>query len=84
MRLVAIFCPALAVSTRGIPDKHLRPVRTEAVKTLLSWLSRSSYTDSSREDNDRSNSVDKSINIRECFSNEVECVRRGGAKAYIG
>ena len=83
MRLVAICCPVLIVSTREIPDIPLRPVRTEAVKTLLSWLSRSSYTELSLEDNDRSNSVDKSINICECFSNEVERIRSGVARAYV-
>ena len=81
MRLVAIFRPVRTVSTRGIPDKHLR---TEAVKTLLSWLSRSSYTESSLEVNDCSNSVDKSINVFECYSNGVGRVRRSGARAYIG
>lgn len=84
MILVAIFRPEKTVSTGGIPDKHRRPVRTEAVKTLLSRLSRSSYTESSLEDNDRSKSVDKSINVCECYSNGVGCVRRCGAKAYIG
>lgn len=84
MILVAIFRPEKTVSTRGIPDKHQRPVRTEAVKTLLSWLSRSLYTESSLEDNDRSNSVDRSINVCECYSNGVGRVRESGVKAYIG
>jgi hypothetical protein len=84
MILVAIFRPGRPVSTRGIPKKPQRQVRTEAIKTLLSWLSRSSYTESSLEDNDRSNSVDKSINLCECYSNGVGRVRRSGAKAYIG
>ena len=60
-------------------------VRTEAAKTLLVWLSRSSYTESSLEDNDRSNSVAKSINVRECCSNGVvESVRTSGTSTYIG
>jgi len=43
-------------------------VRTEALTTLLIWLSRSSYTESSLKDSDRSNSVDKDVNVRECCS----------------